>query len=81
VSLHAVADAHGSAYRVGMNSVSFLHHRSESATARVEGRTPLANDPLAITKKALERWENEGGRIPELAVGSHGAGLVPRRSG
>ena len=24
-------------------------------------------DAHALTRKALERWENEGGRIPELA--------------
>lgn len=51
-------------------SSMFPHIRIDTATAATERRTPaISNDPRAVTIKALERWENEGGKIPELASG------------
>jgi hypothetical protein len=51
-----------------MKSAVFIPDRSETATDRAKGWTPRLDDPFAVTKKALERWENEGGRIPEVGA-------------
>jgi crotonobetainyl-CoA:carnitine CoA-transferase CaiB-like acyl-CoA transferase len=48
----------------------FLSNRSGAATAAVERHAPVFNDPGVMARKALERWENEGGRIPGLATGA-----------
>jgi hypothetical protein len=61
-SRRAVAVAARWAYHAGMNTKHFLHLRSESAITTTDYGF---HDFHAATKKALERWENEGGRIPE----------------
>jgi hypothetical protein len=60
----AVAAANGSLYDIPMKTLHFIHHRSELGSLRNDA---ASNDPHASAKKALERWENEGGKIPELA--------------
>ena len=70
VSFRAVAAINISAYHGRMKSMHSTHKRSDTATSRTEGHAAGFNDPHAVTSKALERWENEGGRIPEFAAGS-----------
>ena len=45
---------------------NFLLHDTYHATTAVERPAPWSSDAVAFKKKALERWENEGGKIPEL---------------
>jgi hypothetical protein len=51
-----------------MNFTFPLRHRSDRPTSRPERRTRTFDDAHAVTRKALERWENEGGKVPELAA-------------
>lgn len=69
-SFCAVADDKDSGYHVAMTTIHFIHHRSHTALPRDERRATGLNDAHVITKKALERWENEGGKIPELHLGN-----------
>ena len=62
-----------------MNTMHFLHHRSETAVAGAERHTSGFHDPHAVTRKALERWENEGGRIPEMGLSKDSHGFAPTR--
>ena len=64
----AVPKAFHRAYHGPMKRISFIHRRS-AAIAPVNDRNKF-NDPHALLKKALERWENEGGRVPELPSSS-----------
>jgi hypothetical protein len=63
---HAVAVTRGLAYHPGMNTKHFPQHGSQPAIARADRLTSGFLEPHVVTKKALERWENEGGGIPEL---------------
>jgi len=67
-SFRAVADDNGSAYHAAMETNQFIHHRSGTDSPREEGRPTGFNDPHAIARKSLERWENEGGKILELSA-------------
>ena len=49
-----------------MNTNPLIHHRLDTTAHRGERRATGLNEARVITRKALERWENEGGRIPEL---------------
>ena len=51
-----------------MNSTLYRHNGSHTTFTAVELHAPEFHDALAIKRKALERWENEGGRIPELSL-------------
>ena len=51
-----------------MNSTLFLHNGSDTTFTAEERHAPEFHDALTIKRKALERWENEGGRIPELSL-------------
>jgi hypothetical protein len=53
-----------------MNTNHFFRHRSDIAPRRDERRPAGLNEAQAIARKALERWEYEGGRIPELTSGN-----------
>lgn len=66
----AVADDYGPGYHVAMMTIHPIHHRTDTAPPRDERRGNGRNDAHVITKKALERWENEGGKIPELHPGN-----------
>ena len=68
-SLCAVADDRRYRYHDGMKTNPFLLHRSDTAPHRDERRPAGLTETCAIKKKALERWENEGGKIPELHSG------------
>ena len=49
-----------------MNSTLFFQDRPHTRSASVARHTPGLDDANVIKRKALERWENEGGKIPEL---------------
>lgn len=66
-STRAVADAAHLNYHQGMNTKHFLPHISKDHEAATNHATHF-HDICAVTKKALERWENEGGSIPEFAL-------------
>ncbi len=66
---HAVADGNCSRYHAGMKTNPFLLHRSDADARRAEPRPAGLTETCPIKKKALERWENEGGKIPELHAG------------
>ena len=51
-----------------MNSTLARHYRSETAPPANGPSIPVFDEAHAIRIKALERWENEGGGIPELAL-------------
>lgn len=70
-SPRAVADDDYSSYRGVMKTNYFIHHRADTASTPDEPRPHVRTDAHAITRKALERWENEGGKIPELYAWSH----------
>jgi hypothetical protein len=53
-----------------MNSTLLLRHRADTAPPMIGRHGSGVDEAQAIKKKALERWENEGGRIPELALRS-----------
>lgn len=65
-AFRAVANGNDTGYHAAMTTNPFFHDRSDAATPRDERRATGIHDVLAIARKALERWENEGGRIPEL---------------
>jgi hypothetical protein len=67
-SFRAVADDNGWGYHAAMKTNPFIHHRSDTDSPREERRPTRFNDSHAIARKSLERWENEGGKIPELSV-------------
>ena len=52
---------------LGMNSTMYFPHQPHVRSASVDRPVSAFVDAHALTRKALERWENEGGRIPELA--------------
>ncbi len=81
VSVCAAAKVPDLDYPIGMKSVVFIPRRSETAADRAKARTPRPNHPFGLIKKALERWENEGGRIPELAREGPRAGFVSTKRG
>lgn len=49
-----------------MNSTLYFENRHYSHPVSRERRAPVFGDTTAVVKKAIERWENEGGKIPEL---------------
>lgn len=69
-SFRAVADDNDTGYYAAMKTNHFFHHRADTAPPGDERRATGLNDAHMITKKALERWENEGGKIPELNPGN-----------
>ncbi len=62
--VRAVARACGKRYGGGMNSTLYFENRNYSHPVSLERRAPVFGD--AVVKKAIARWENEGGKIPEL---------------
>ena len=80
-SRRAVAVAARWAYHTGMNAKHFLHLRPESAIPATEYRMNGFHDLPAATKKALERWENEGGTISELRLANVDDRSTSRRHG
>jgi hypothetical protein len=76
-----VAVVASSTYHTGMNTLHRFHHRADATLASAGHRGPGLHDPCIVTKKALERWENEGGRIPELAPATEGDRSAPARNG
>jgi hypothetical protein len=68
--LCAVANGRRLSYDVGMKTNALFHSRSNTAPPRNDRRPFPLNQAHAPLKKALERWENEGGRIPEVAAGN-----------
>jgi hypothetical protein len=79
VSLPAVAAMLRSLYPFGMNSTFLIQDRSRSRSASVARHTPGLDDAHAIKKKALERWENEGGKIKELFLRPEGNDSARRK--
>ncbi len=59
-----------------MNSTLF-HHRSHLVSASTARPTAAFDD--TVTRKALERWENEGGRVSELFERNHASASGPRK--
>ncbi len=79
VSLIAVAMHSPLGYRVLMNSTLFLQNRSDTPSTSIGGHDHVFDEVQAIKRKALERWENEGGWIPELAMQRISSGDETRR--
>ena len=76
VPFRAVAAALQPRYPQGMNSTLFIHPRSDTAPPANRGHV-CGFDEAHLIKKALLRWENEGGKIPELAPPPPKAGTFP----
>lgn len=67
LSLLAVAAVLNRPYDVRMNPTLSLQDRSHDRSVWVEGHTPEFHPADPLKRRALERWENEGGKIPELS--------------
>jgi hypothetical protein len=69
ISFTAVARMLVRPYFRGMNWTFYLHNPSPATSFSMEhGERGFLDAHAAIQRKALERWENEGGKIPELPV-------------
>jgi len=78
-SFRAVSVRDALAYDGVMKTSHFMYHRADN-TLRDERRPTAFHNPHAVARKALERWENEGGKIPELAfaIGSDAPERITR---
>lgn len=78
-SRRAVAGVVHWAYPTGMNAKQFPPLRPPPALTGTDLHMSRPHDLHAVTKKALDRWENEGGKIPEGSSNDHTFGVRPAR--